>query len=101
MTDAPADPNPPAPVPRASVLARLLREPRRFRFDAMVRVLMRAALTGDPGAAIRFRTPPGLAFPAADVQDLRNGGARTDATVGLMGLTGPSGVLPRYYSEIV
>jgi len=86
---------------RTSVLARLLREPRRFRFDAMVRVLMRAARQDDPAAAIRFRTPPGLAFPAADVQDVRDGGKRQDATIGLMGLTGPSGVLPRYYSEIV
>jgi type VI secretion system protein ImpH len=86
---------------RTSVLARLLREPRRFRFDAMVRVLMRAARKGDPSAAIRFRTPPGLAFPAADVLDVRDGGQRRDVTIGLMGLTGPSGVLPRYYSEIV
>jgi len=89
------------PVRRASVLARLLREPRRFRFDAMVRVLMRAAHTDDPGAAIRFRTPPGLAFPAADVQDVHHGGKKHDAIIGVMGLTGPSGVLPRYYSEIV
>ena len=87
--------------PRASVIGRLLREPRRFRFDAMVRVLMRAARTDDPGAAIRFRTPPGMGFPAADVQDVQDGGKRHDAIIGLMGLTGPSGVLPRYYSEIV
>lgn len=91
----------PARLQRSSVLARLLREPRRFRFDAMVRVLMRAARQDDPAAAIRFRTPPGLAFPAADVQDVRDGGKRQDVTIGLMGLTGPSGVLPRYYSEIV
>jgi type VI secretion system protein ImpH len=89
------------PLRRASVLARLLREPRRYRFDAMVRVLMRAALKDDPGAAIRFRTPPGLAFPATEVQEVCDGGIRLDATIGLMGLTGPSGVLPRYYSEIV
>jgi type VI secretion system protein ImpH len=88
-------------TPRGSVLGRLLREPRRFQFDAMVRVLMRAARKNDPGAAVRFRTPPGLAFPAADVQDVRDGGVRQDVTIGLMGLTGPSGVLPRYYSEIV
>ncbi|MGD0106750.1 MAG: type VI secretion system baseplate subunit TssG [Rhodopila sp.] len=94
-------PVPEPPRQRPSVLVRLLREPRRFRFDAMVRVLMSAARKDNPGAAIRFRTPPGLAFPAAEVQDVRDGGTRQDATIGLMGLTGPSGVLPRYYSEIV
>ena len=88
-------------ISRISALARLLREPRRFAFDAMVRVLMSARRTDEPTAAIRFRTPPGLAFPAADVQDVRDGGHRADAIIGLMGLTGPSGVLPRYYSELV
>ncbi|MEA2775589.1 MAG: type secretion system protein ImpH [Acetobacteraceae bacterium] len=99
MTDAP--PGRSEPLARTSVLNRLLREPRRFGFDAMVRVVMHATLKDDPGAAIRFRTPPGLAFPAAEVQEVTDGAGRRDATVGLMGLTGPSGVLPRYYSEIV
>lgn len=93
--------NAPPPLPKNSALDRLWRQPRRFAFDAMLRVLMTARRTDDPGTAIRFRTPPGLAFPAADVQDLRDGGDRPDAIVGLMGLTGPSGVLPRYYSELV
>ena len=87
--------------PKDSVLARLLREPRRFRFDAVVRVLMTAARTDDPSEAIRFRSPPGLAFPGADVQEIHAGDRRTEATTGVMGLTGPSGVLPRYYSELV
>jgi type VI secretion system protein ImpH len=92
------DPGEPA---QRSLLARLLREPRRFRFDAAVRVLMRSARATEPEAAMRFRTPPGLVFPPADVLDIRHKGLRPEVTVGLMGLTGPSGVLPRYYSELV
>ncbi|MEA2789369.1 MAG: hypothetical protein QOG73_1775, partial [Acetobacteraceae bacterium] len=42
MTDAP--PGRSEPLARTSVLNRLLREPRRFGFDAMVRVLMHATL---------------------------------------------------------
>ena len=48
-----------------------------------------------------FARRPAWRFPAADVLDVRDGGTRRDVTVGLMGLTGPSGVLPRYYSDIV
>ncbi len=100
MTEAP-----PSPARRAtrasSPLVRLLREPQRFRFDAAIRVLMRAATTGDPAQAARFRTPSGLAFPPADVLEVHAGAKRPDVTIGLMGLTGPSGVLPRYYSEMV
>jgi type VI secretion system protein ImpH len=91
--------------PPISLLARLIREPRRFGFDAAVRIFMRAHRRDEPADAMRFRTPPGLTFPPADVLEIRRGGtgekARPDVVVGLMGLTGPSGVLPRYYSEIV
>ena len=82
-------------------LERLVREPRRFRFDAAIRILLRAARSADPSDAIRFRTPPGLVFPPADVLEVKPGGKTTEMTVGLMGLTGPSGVLPRYYAEMV
>ena len=51
---------------------------------------------------MRFRTPAGLVYPPADVLEVRpQADAPPEVTVGLMGLTGPSGVLPRYYSEIV
>jgi type VI secretion system protein ImpH len=83
-------------------LSALGAEPRRFRFDAAIRVLTRARRTDDPAAAVRFRSPAGLVYPPAEIVDLRQqGDAPPDVTVGLMGLTGPSGVLPRYYSEVV
>ena len=87
---------------RRSPLAALGAEPRRFRFDAAVRVLTRARGTDDPAAAVRFHAPAGLVYPSADVVEVRQqGDGLPDVTVGLMGLTGPSGVLPRYYSELV
>jgi type VI secretion system protein ImpH len=85
----------------SSLLVRLTREPRRFGFDAVVRIFMRTARQDDPAAAVRFRTPPGLTFPAADVLEVHPADPRPDVVVGLMGMTGPSGVLPRYYSELV
>jgi type VI secretion system protein ImpH len=85
-----------------SALALLGSVPRRFRFDAAVRVLVRARQKRDPAEAVRFRSAPGLVYPPADVLEVRQqGDALPDVTVGLMGLTGPSGVLPRYYTEIL
>ncbi len=83
-------------------LSTLRAEPRRFGFDAAIRVLTHARGTDDPATAARFRSPAGLVYPPADVIELRQqDDGRPDVTVGLMGLTGPSGVLPRYYSEVV
>ena len=82
----------------------LFTQPRRFEFDAAVGLLLRMARNADPAKAVRFRSPAGLAFPPADIPVLRegeSGGAPARATVGVMGLTGPSGVLPRRYSESV
>jgi len=87
---------------RRSALAWLAAEPRRFRFDAAVRVLTRARRAQDPADAVRFHSPAGLVYPPADVLDVRQpGDSPPEVTVGLMGLFGPSGVLPRYYSEVV
>jgi type VI secretion system protein ImpH len=86
-----------------SPYARLQREPRRFGFDAAVRILGRVAERKDVAEAARFRTAPGLAFPPADVtlvQDA-NDGSPPRVTVTVMGLTGTSGVLPRYYTEVL
>jgi type VI secretion system protein ImpH len=83
-----------------SALARLLAKPQRYGFDAAVRVLMHAAGTADPAEAVRFRAPLGTAYPGAEVGALREG-APPSLTTPVMGLTGPTGVLPQQYGEIV
>ena len=83
-----------------SVLATLAATPQRFRFDAVVRLLSRARQTEAPEDAMRFRTPPGLVYPPADVLSIQ-AGEPPEVTTGLMGLTGPSGVMPRHYTETV
>lgn len=89
--------------PPASPLERLAKEPERFSFDAAVRLLCIARGTPDPARAARFHAPHGLAYPPGDVLRLSPGraGEPPSLTVGLIGLTGPSGVLPRHYSEAV
>jgi type VI secretion system protein ImpH len=86
-----------------SPLERLAAEPERFSFDAAMRLLCAARGTPEPAEAARFHAPHGLAYPAGDVLrlDVGAGGTQPSLTVGLMGLTGPSGVLPRHYSEAV
>ena len=66
-----------APHPRWR--AARAREPRRFRFDAAVRVLTRARRAQDPADAVRFRSPAGLVYPPADVIEVRQQG---DASAG-------------------
>jgi type VI secretion system protein ImpH len=100
QTDQPAAPAP-LPEPQRSLVRTLLDEPWRFSFDAAVAVMMHAAGRGDPGAAIRFHAPPGLGFVPADVLSVAREGDGFHATIGLLGLTGPSGVLPRPYTETV
>jgi type VI secretion system protein ImpH len=74
----------------------------RYRFDAAVRVLMRAGSTADPAEAARFRSLPGLAYPPADITGVRaeaDGAPRV--TTPVIGLTGPTGVMPRFYTEVL
>jgi type VI secretion system protein ImpH len=79
----------------------LLAEPRRFRFDAAVRILTRAAKTSDPAEAVRFRSSPGLAYPAAEVAAIvpPADGRSPQLTTSVIGLVGAAGVLPRLYTE--
>ncbi len=86
---------------RGAPLQDLLDDPSRFGFDAAVAVLMRAAATADPGAAIRFGAVSGLGFPSAEIAAVTRTERGFDARIGLLGLTGPSGVLPRPYTETV
>jgi type VI secretion system protein ImpH len=96
-----------APLPpsgqRRAALARLLAEPRRFTFDAAVRVLTFYSRRADMAQAVRFTSVAGSSFPGAEVTDVKVEAGKLDArmTVGVIGLTGPVGVLPRQYSDAV
>lgn len=85
----------------SSPLALLIDQPARFSFDAAVAVLMQAAGASDPGVAISFHDAAGLAFAAADIAAVKRDARGFHVTTGILGLSGPSGVLPRPYSEIV
>lgn len=97
--------------PPGSVADRLFREPFAFGFFQSVRLLERLAAAGDlggpagtPAEAVRFRVWNSLSFPPSTIQDLTppdGPGRPALLTVAFLGLTGPSGVLPRHYTELV
>jgi type VI secretion system protein ImpH len=91
---------------------RLFEKPFDFDFFQAVRLLhlidpSRAAVGrgGPPGAeAVRFRTLNSLSFPPSAIHDLGRPGPDEPVPVltqTFLGLTGPSGVLPRHYTELV
>ena len=93
----------------------LFAEPYRFGFFQAVRLLERIYAMRKPVGhasepvqeAVRFRTLMGLNFPASQIYALEREGAEADKpvppqmTVAFMGLTGPSGVLPHPYTELL
>ena len=84
-----------------SAWARLLAEPRRFGFDAAIRLLMHRARTSDPAEAARFRSVARAGFERAEVTSIvERPGGPPEIGVSLIGLLGLSGVLPRLYSEL-
>ena len=94
-----------------SELAELLeREPYQFEFFQAVRLLERfspgrkpVGLFVKPSTEIaRFGAHPSLAFPASEVQSLqKREGQPPFVEVNFMGLTGPLGLLPHAYTELV
>jgi type VI secretion system protein ImpH len=86
-------------------VARLQAEPRRFTFDAAVRVLSFFRRQADPAEATRFTTVAGSSFAGAEVTEVNvkvePGKTTVSTMVSLIGLTGPLGVLPRHYSDSV
>jgi type VI secretion system protein ImpH len=83
------------------LLARLLAEPRRFHFDAAVRVLSRAGSGSDAADSVRFRTRSGRAFPPADILSAESAQTERPASIEstVIGLVGSSTVLPGLYNE--
>ena len=96
------------------------RDAPRFSFFQAIRLLALSAPDADRAPippSLRFRTPLSLAFPASEITDARvieepiaendrqcepeQAAARSalSLTVGFMGMTGPSGVLPVVYTE--
>ncbi len=90
---------------------RLFDEPYLFDFFQAVRILQRlggrklVGYGGPPGAeAARFRAHVSLSFPASSIHDLIHPLAEGRSPVmiqAFLGLTGPSGVLPRHYTELL
>ncbi len=87
-----------------------LREhPGRFEFFQAVRLMLRIlgdreAGGGFPGSArdaLRFQVHNSLAFPPSEIHAIDWEADIPAMTVNFMGLTGPLGVLPRAYSELI
>jgi type VI secretion system protein ImpH len=89
---------------------RLVEDPCSFEFVQAVTLLQRLRDTMRPVGGfshpseetIHFGANPRLGFPASEIQklELRSQG-QAEMTVNFMGLTGPSGVLPHPYSELI
>jgi type VI secretion system protein ImpH len=99
-------------VPPQSVEQRLYDEPFAFDFFQAARLLSRLApdrvLVGRGGPpmreVVRFRALPSLSFPPSAIHDLTRATSEQPVpalVVTFMGLTGPSGVLPRHYTELI
>jgi type VI secretion system protein ImpH len=95
-----------------SLKQQLFQEGYRFEFFQAVRLLQRGQTTRQSvgGAsrpsdeAVRFRAHQSLSFPPSEIYELRETEAAErppEMTVAFMGLTGPMGILPRYYTELM
>ena len=90
------------------VAARLRQEPYCFRFFQAVWLLERMrpdrAPVGHRDAsreAARFEVNSSLVFPASEIQAIDCNTTPPRLMVNFMGLTGPSGVLPHVYTELI
>lgn len=94
-------------------LRKLLRErPGAYGFFQALRILSLLEGKGSQPKSLRFRTPPSLAFPWTEILSLRGGEPRdegdggadavpTEMEVGFLGMSGPLGVLPASYTELI
>lgn len=94
---------------------RLLATPQQFDFFQAVRLLEAMQPARRPVGSyaspkdeiVRFRAALGTAFPPSSIADLREtrdageNPAPPEMTIAFLGLTGPSGVLPAHYTELL
>ena len=97
-------------APQFTEIERLLQEhPGRFDFFQAVRLLLRRSIGRKPlgcfvnpeDEAMRFTVEPSLAFPPNNIDEVQWHGVVPTMCVTFMGLTGPTGVLPRCYSAFL
>lgn len=99
-------------LPPRSVAARLIKQFFQFDFFQAVRILEQlepervpVGGAGPPGQeVVRFKALASLSFPPSVISGLTPPTALVSVptmTVPFMGLTGPSGVLPRHYTELL
>jgi type VI secretion system protein ImpH len=100
--------DPPA-EPFAAVERELRAHPGGFEFFQTVRLLSRIFSDREPvgrfvapeSEVVRFAANTSLSFPPGEIHAIDWTGAMPRMTVNFMGLTGPLGVLPIAYSELV
>jgi type VI secretion system protein ImpH len=91
------------------ILRRMRTEPFSFSFFQAVWLLERMNPHGAPVGrfsdprreVVRFGAFPSLVFPASEIQTIDWRAEPPQMVVNFMGLTGPSGVLPRVYTELI
>jgi type VI secretion system protein ImpH len=92
------------------VTQKLSEEPWTFQFFQAVRLLERILPDRSPigrfvhpsKEIVRINTHPGMEFPASQIQGLQwQTGAAPVLLINFMGLFGPMGVLPTYYTELI
>ena len=112
-SDPPRDPDEryaperiPADDPMQPPIDRLHHDPGRFGFFQAVRLMygdsgFDGRGTGTRPGPLRFTTPPSLSFPPSELHSITHSDTATRVCVNFLGLTGPSGVLPRTYTELL
>lgn len=92
------------------VSERLRKDPWSFEFFQAVRLLESIHPDREPVGRFsvpsreiaKFRAYPSTVFPASEIQSLKDSaGGQADLEVNFMGLFGPIGVLPLYYTELI
>jgi len=86
-----------------SPLEALRAAPHKFRFDAAFRLLIAARPGTEDDDSVKFNASSQLSQPVAEVTrvDLAEGDHAASLSSPLIGLIGPSGVMPRWYTELV